>query len=511
MNSGNRAITNTAISYISLLVRLVIGFISFRYLLLALGESNYGTYMLVAGVLSMFEILNSNMTNSTMRYMSHSLGSNDEEKIIRTFNTSLRIHYLVGVISIVLIEIGGWIMFEYFLNIPDDLIFGAKVVYQFMVVTSFINIIGTPYDAVINAHEHIWFLSLTEVLNTLLKFGFILLLMNFKGDRLILYGFLMLILSVILRALKVWYSKKKYIECKKNDRNNGDKRLFKEILSFTGWNLFGSLSSLASTQFRSILINMFFGVRLNAAEGISKQVGGYVNGLSTSMTRAINPQIMKSEGGGDRKRMIYITEIGSKYSAFLFMLICIPLIVEAPFILRLWLKDVPEFAVIFTQLFLITMLIEKFTFQITHALRAVGIIRGFQITESILNLVYLPIVYFAYKNGLPAVTIYYAAIVVCVLVAISRLYFGRKVAGIIIIQYVRNVIIPVFIAFVLPILLTYTIFAMMPEGILSCFVVFVVFDISFVFSFLLLGMGKSERMRWNNMVKDIYNNFFKKK
>lgn len=503
MNTANRIILNTAVTYASLIIKMFIGFFSVRLILLALGESDYGVYTIVAGVAGMLEILNGNMANTSMRYMAHSLGSNNLELIKRTFSTTLAIHYLVGFVTIVIMEIGGWMMFEYLLNIPPEKVVDSIIIYQFMIVSTFVSIIAVPYDAVMNAHEHIWILSIFDIISALLNLAMALYLFYGEGDKLILYGLFMMLIQVALRIIKNLFSRQKYVECQNSSRTYIDKQLTKEILSFTGWNFFGSLAALGATQFRSIIINMFFGVRLNAAEGISRQVSGYVNMFTASMTRAINPQIMKSEGGGYRQRMIFVTEIGSKYSSFLFALIGTPIAIEASYLLHIWLGIVPQYAVIFSQLTMIQMLVEKFTFQITHAIRAVGNIRNFQVVESIMCLVYLPFSYVLFKIGYPPEIIYILGILNSLLVAGVRLYYGKKIAGISIVQYMKSAVLPILIPLTISLGAYFIIKGIFIQNLMIVALKTVIFCILFTLLFYRLGMNAEERCRLKKMVEGI--------
>lgn len=503
MNATNKVILNTAVTYLALIIKMIIGFFSVRLILQALGEESYGVYMVVAGVAGMLDILNSNMTNTSMRYLAHSLGSGNEFLIKQTFSTTVAIHYIVGITTMVLMEIGGWIMFEWFLNIPESNMFAAKVVYQFMVISMFVSVIAVPYDAVMNAHEYIWLLSIFDIISAILNIVMAVYLLYCGFDRLIAYGFLVLLIQVLLRVIKVWYSKKLYNECREYSLKNFDSSLAKEILSFTGWNLFGSLAALGSTQFRALVLNTFFGVRLNAAEGISRQASGYVNLFATSMTRAINPQIMKSEGGGDRQRMIRVCEIGAKYSSFLFAFIGIPIIIEASYLLTLWLKNVPEYAVLFCQLIMIQTLIEKFTFQITHAIRAVGNIRNFQVAESVACLFYLPFAYVLFKAGYDASYIYWLAIINSLIVATVRFYYGHKIAEIDVWSFSKNAILPIIIPVIIAFGIGIMIKEILPESFLRLIILSITSCLSFAVLFWMIGLNKEERKKWLDIIKKI--------
>lgn len=500
MNSSNKIIINTAVSYVALILKMLIGFFSIRLILQALGEESYGVYMTVAGVAGMLDILNNNMTNTSMRYLAYSLGSKNDDRIKKTFATSLYIHYVVGFLTVALMELGGWCMFQWILNIPSESLFSAKVVYQFMIVSMFISVVAVPYDAVMNAHEHIWILSIFDILSAILNFTLAIYLIHCGFDRLITYGFFVFLIQVLLRVSKVQFAKRYYFECNSYSFRDFDKLLAKEIFSFTGWNLFGSLASLGTTQFRALLINSFFGVLLNAAEGISRQIGNYVNTFAASMTRAINPQIMKSEGGGDRSRMIYICELGAKYSSFLFAFIGVPVMLETDWLLTVWLKEVPEYASIFCKLVMLQMLIEKLTFQIGHAIRAVGNIRNFQIVESLACLVYLPVAYVFLSKGTGPISLYLISLLSNFLCMLVRMYYGKKIAGIDPLDYFRSAMYPIVIPLLVAYLLGLGLTTILPTSFLRVIITTFIFCLSFTTLFIILGMKRLEREKWRNVV-----------
>lgn len=510
MKNSNKVILNTAVTYVALLIKLVIGVFTVRLVLQALGEEDYGVYVIVGGIVALLDILNSNMSNTSMRYLAFSLGSKETDDIVVTFNSTLAIHYFIGLLSVLVLEIGGWIMLEYVVNVPPEKMVDARIIYQFMVITTFISIIAVPYDAIINAHEKIWILSLFDVLIGCLSLGIALFLLVYPGDRLIMYGLCLLLLQVFIRVLKVTFAKKHFPECRKFKKESIKKERIKGILSFTGWNLFGSIAALGAGQLRSIIINFFFGVRLNAAEGVARHVNKPLNMMVTSMTRAINPQIMKSEGGEDHKRMMFIVEIGAKYSSFLFALFGIPILLEAPFLFKIWLKDVPEYAVIFCQMTIICALFEKFTFQITQAISAVGNIKEFQVVGAFANLIYLPIAFFMFKAGFPPVTIYYLFFLSIILNSIIRLYYGNKIAGIIPIEFLRSSVFPVLVPLVVAFVLAFGLRWVMHQGFLRLVLVTIFFCVGFILLFWYIGMNGNERKRWLGLLKQIVDKVFKR-
>lgn len=502
MNNSNKVIFNTGVLYFRLIVGLGIGLLTTRIVLRALGETDFGIYMLVAGVVAMLGILNSNMSNTSMRFIAHSLGSNDKKNILTTFNTTLFLHFIVGFVVVLFMLLGGLIMFEYLLNIPDDKVFDAKIVFVFMVLTTLVTVISVPYDALINAHENILVLSLVDILGDILKLGIAIYLTFSDLNLLVIYGFLMLVVQIILRIIKQWYSRVKYDECKIRFRYV-DKKLMKSIFSFTGWNLFGSVGAMAVTQVRSVLLNMFFGVIINAAEGIAKSASTAVNMVSTSMTRAINPQLMKSEGGGNRKKMLYITEIGTRFSLFLFGLFAVPVFLEAPYLLEIWLGEVPEFAVVFFQISLLTMLLEKFTFPITDAIRAIGNIKKFQTIETAFRLLNIPVAYWVFKIGYGPSTIYLVAFAISGIVLINRLYFGNVIAGLPPYAFIKSAILPFFFPFTIAVAVTLIPYFYIEDGFLRLCGVTFVFMTILTTLFWRLGMQLNEREKLKSFLFSI--------
>lgn len=492
MENAKRVILNTGVLYIRLLLVMVIGLFTTRIVLGALGEVNYGIYMLVAGVVSMLAVLQSAMTSASMRYVAHSLGSKDESLISETFNTTLILHFILGIVIVLIIEIGGIIMFKYFLNIPADKIYDAKVVYHFMALTTFVAIISVPYDALINSHENMLLLSIVDVIGAILKLGVGFLLLHTAYSQLIVYGIGVFLVQLIIRIIKQIYSRIKYKESKINLHQKFNRNLIKSILSFSGWSLLGSISAMTVNQFRSVILNMFFGVTVNASEGIAKTASSQVNNISVSLTHAINPIMLKSEGSGNRDRMLRILNISTKFSTFLFALVSIPVIIELPFLLDLWLTDVPEYAIIFGRLALIAMLVEKFSFEITNAIRAVGKIRNLTIAESTIRLMSVAFAYFLFTLGYPNHTIYVVGILSSLILFFERLYFGKHIAGLNISDFVKNSVLPVLIVIIISTFVSLSSFLFHITETMRLFSSTFIYLISYIILFRYIALRKDE-------------------
>lgn len=482
-----------------LIIVMLLALFTTRVVLDALGEVNYGIYTLVAGVVGMLAILQSAMSTTSMRYMSYGLGSGDEDLISRTFNTTLFLHLIIGFAVVAFVEIGGYFMFAHFLDIPEAKLFDAKIVFHLMALTTFVAIVAVPYDAVINSHENLLVLSIVDIIGAVLQLAVAIYLTFTNLNLLIIYGLGMFFVQLILRVIKQQYSVRHYNECRLNLKNF-DKGLSREIMAFSGWNLFGSIAAVSVTQVRSILLNMFFGVKVNASEGIAKTANNAVNMVSVNLTQAINPQLVKSEGSGDRQRMLRITSMSTKFSIFLFALIAIPVIIEMPYLLNIWLKNVPEFAVVFARLAIIALLIEKFTFEITNAIRAIGKIRELSVTEAIIFFLNIPISYILFKANYLPYTIFIVGIFFCLIVFFERLYFGKTIANMNIASFVKLTILPVAFALLLATTLTLIVHSFALTDVIRLGLVFFVFLVVFSLSIRYFCLSKYEYQKIKSLI-----------
>ena len=500
MKDTNRIIFNTGVVYAQLIISTVIGLFIVRYVLQALGEDDFGIYMLVAGVVTLLNVLSVSMSNTSMRYMSYSLGQKDCIISLKTFNTTLYIHLLLGILVVASLEMGGWIMFEWFLNIPENRIHTAWIIYQFMVFTALSTVIGTPYEAVINSHENLLFLSILTIISNLFHLLLAILLLYYGFDKLYLYGFYLMLINFGVLVGKYVYCNFRYDECRINFKRYVDRKLFHSILSFTGWELFRSVSSIVTSQMRGVLLNAFFGVKLNAAEGLAKKVNAQVNTVSVGITRAITPQMNKSEGGGDHNRMINLTYLGVKYTTFMFALASVPLLFEMDFLLNVWLKTIPLYTVLFCQLCILSQLTDKFTWQIGNAIRAVGKIKEFQIIEGILTLSIIIISYFLLKMGQEPAIVFWVEIVISLFTSLFRLYFGKKIVGIKPTIFIKEATMPVLLPLVPSVLLPMFIVYSMQPGWTRLILVLITFIVCYSFLFYLIGIKTEERDRLKSIL-----------
>ncbi|SHJ97423.1 Na+-driven multidrug efflux pump [Tangfeifania diversioriginum] len=502
MKTSDRVIFNTIVLYGKLIVVLIIGLISTRLVLSALGETDYGIYSLVAGVVGMLAFLQSTLSSASMRFLAYNLGKNDEHYLKRTFNTTLFLHLFLGVILVIIMEVGGYFMFEYFLNIPLDRISAAKVLFHFMVLSTFVTVVLVPYDAVMNSHEDLFMLSVFDLIGNFIHLGAAIYLTIANTRLLITYGFFMFISQLVQRGIKMFYSNKKYKECVLNFKYI-DKLQIRSILSFSSWRLVGSVASVIASQVRGVIINVFFGVKLNAANGIALQVSNQINNLSTSLTRAIRPQIIKSEGQSDRERMLRITSLATKYSVLLFSLFAIPIFFEMEFLLNLWLKEAPDYTLIFSRLIIIGLFVSKLTFEIGTAISAVGRIKEVTLVESAIMVSAVVLSYYFYTLNFPPYTIYAVSIIFGFFTFVANLYYGKKIAGLNILEYLKSSLLPLVYPISISLAFVTFIYYSLDMGFLRLSLNTIGAVILFLISFRLFSINQWEIQKFNSLIQVI--------
>lgn len=350
MKANNRMFLNTIILYGRLAVTMVVTLLSSRWVLMALGKEDFGIYNLVAGLLSMLMFLNLTMATATQRFLSFALGKGEQKAIEETFYYSCILHLVIGLIIVVAIEIIGQILLYTVLQIPEGKMYLAIFCLHTLSVSTFATVISVPYNAVLISHENIFFVAFIEIVSAVLKLLSAIVLLNYAGERLKLYAIFMTTIPILQVLTYRTYCYKHYAETRFRIHKVSDKNLFRQLISYAGWNLIGSISSLLRTQGVSMLLNAFYGVVMNAAYGIASQVKGQLNNFSTSIVTATRPQIVKSEGQGNRQRALALSATTSKIAFLLLSMLSVPLIIEMPYILQLWLKNVPEYTVSFTRL-----------------------------------------------------------------------------------------------------------------------------------------------------------------
>ena len=398
MSSSSNIIKNTGFLYIKMGITVFISLYTTRLILNALGASDFGIYGVVGGAITMLGFLNGAMASATQRFMNYSEGEGNKKRQKAIFNNSILLHWGLAVIVAILLESAMHVFFGGILNIDPNRIEAAKWVYHFTVLSTLFTIITVPYDAAINAHENMLYYAVVGILESLLKLISALIIVRTQQDKLILYGIFMAGITIIMLIIKQIYCRKHYQECTLNIKKYKDKAVLKEISSYAGWNFIGSMGTLLGNCGGSIIINHYFGTTINAAQNVGAQLRGQMLAFSNNMLKALNPVIVKKEGSGDRQAMLKFSLTGSKLSFLIFAILAIPFLIEAPYVLRIWLKNVPEWTVCFSRFQMAVALMEQLTITLGTTIGATGKIKELNIFGSIARFlplfIYIPL--FAY-------------------------------------------------------------------------------------------------------------------
>lgn len=379
-----------------------------RIILNALGEDDFGVYSLVAGVVTMLGFVNASLSGATQRFINFYEGQNDADadakKII--FNNSLILHSIIAVGIIILLAIIGVVAFEYIIEVPSDSLYAAKCVFACMICTTAISILNVPYEAEINAHEDMGVYAVIGVFDAVLKLAIAFSIKYAHSDRLILYGFLMTLVPIMTLIVLRIYCHKHYTECTLHPIRYFRKDVIKKISSFAGWNFINTASGVLTQSGFSLVINHFFGVALNTAQGITNQVGSALMSLSSNVEKALNPIIVKREGANQRQGMLYVSLLGCRITFFIFSFFSIFFIPEMSLVLHIWLKNVPTWTVIFCQLQLIRVSLELLTRGVHMALMAQGDIKSYCISRSLTNILPIFLTIWAFDAEMPPYWMY---------------------------------------------------------------------------------------------------------
>lgn len=492
-----------------MLLSILVALYSTRLVLNTLGNDDYGIFNLVGGVIAMLSFLNAAMATSSQRYLTYYLGAKESNKLSKIFRSSIILHFAIGIIVVLLLELAGVYIFDDFLNIPKNRIETAKIVYHLMVISTFFTINAVPYDAAINAHEDMLFDAIVGIFESIMKLCIAIALIYVGYDKLILYALLIVALTIVIRIIKSVYCTTQYDECRFKKVGKTDVLLLKEMFSFAGWNMFGALCGIGRSQGIAIIINIFWGTIVNAAYAIANQINGQLYAFSENMLKALRPQIIKSEGSGDRQKMLHLSMMASKYGFFLLAIFAIPLIYEMPFILKLWLKNVPEHTVIFCQLILVSSLVGLITIGLQTAVQSTGKIKLYQSIVGSLLLLNLPAAWMLLKIGCPPYSALISVIVIELIACCFRIYFLKRIAGLSITKFFQKVIIKVSIPISITILFTAIPYIVFEEGIFKFIATCTISSITIILSFYYGGTSYNERQLINGQISILKNRILK--
>ncbi|HZJ80751.1 MAG TPA: MATE family efflux transporter, partial [Dysgonamonadaceae bacterium] len=419
-----------------------IAFFSSRVLLRELGVNDFGIYGVVGGVVAMFGSLRGIFASSIQRFLNFEMGRGNNDKLKRIFSIGVTIHILLSVVFLILAEtVGLWFLNNKLVIQPDRLI-AANWVYQFSVAASIVTLMTIPYDAVIIANERMKAFAYISILDAILKLGIIFLISFFGNDKLIFYGLLILIVSILTRSVNMIYSQRNFEESKY--KFIWDKNLFKQIGGFAGWNFLGNTAYTFSNEGVNILLNIFGGTPVNAARAIAYQVRSVTTQFTSNILMAVNPHLIKLYSQKQNEKFTELLFFISKTTFFVMLILCLPIILFADTVLTLWLVNVPEYTVVFVKLILVFLMIRIFHSPIDTLFKATGRIKVYQIIETATLFLTLPLSYILLKNNFGVQSVFVVMIFVEIINLIAILYLAQRMGELNISNYLLRVILPCF-------------------------------------------------------------------
>lgn len=491
--NNKRIAKNTLLLYVRMLFMMLVSLYTSRVVLNTLGVVDFGIYNVVGGVIAMLGFLTGSLGAASSRYITYDLGKGDMTIMKRTFGNIKSIHYiLAGVILLIGETVGLWFVVTK-LQIPTERATAALWVYQFSILSSMMAVISVPYNATIIAHEKMSAFAYISIVDAVLKLLIVYLLVVVPYDKLIIYAVLLFVIQTFDQIVYIIYCSKHFEET--HSRCCYDKKLFKEIFAFAGWTMNGNLAVMGYTQGLNILLNMFFGPAVNAARGIAVQVQNVCMQFCGNFQMALNPQLTKSYAKGDISSMHSLLIKSSKFSFYILFLIVVPLIFEAPLVLKLWLGSVPDHTVVFLRLIVIIGLLYTLSNPIKVSVHATGNLKKFQIFEGSMLLLIVPIAYVLLKFcGIEPEYVFVVHMVVELCTQYVRLKIVLPMIHMNLKDYFQCVMQPIVMVMIVAPILPYLIYRNMEIGYVSFFLICstcVVCSSAVIYS---LGCTKSERM-----------------
>ena len=442
INSENRVIKNTIALYLRMIILTVISLFTFRIVLQVLGASDYGIYNVVGGFVTMFAFVSSIMIISSQRYFAIGLAGDDWEKINKIFSVLLGIFAILTLIILIAAEtVGLWFVMNR-LNVNYQRMTAIIVVYETSVLIFLVGLFVSPFQALLIADENLFFYSWVAIVEGILKVVITYLLYVLRGDKLVIYSILLLVVSTLVNVFDVIYCLKKYNKLKFHFCQEWNE--YRAIFSFINWNLIGAIAAVGKSQGINIIINIFFGTVINAARSVAYQINSIISSFAQNFMKAVDPQITKAYARGRSDEFLSIIYTSSKISYYLLLLISLPIMMNAEYVLKVWLGEVPNYTIIFTILALLDAQVLSITEPILTGVQSIGKIKMYQIVVGGFSFLNLPLSYIALLISKNPVLPFWVAIVVDVLITLGRLIIFKSMYPFSILLYVKNILITVF-------------------------------------------------------------------
>jgi Na+-driven multidrug efflux pump len=448
-NSGNRRIAKNAVMlYVRMFFTMIVGLYTSRVVLNVLGVEDYGIYGVVGGVIGMLGFLNASMSGATSRFLTFELGRGDQKRLADTFSSALIVHMGIALFVLLIAETVGLWFLTHKLVIPAGRMPAAHWVYQMSILSALIGITQVPYNATIIAHEKMDVYAWVEILHAALRLLIVYLLTIGNFDKLILYAALGLAVSVFIRLIYRVYCIRHFSES--HFHWLWDKSILKPLLNFSGWDLYGNMAFTVRSHVSNFILNVFYGVVLNAASGIASTVQGIILSFSSNVVLAFKPQIIKTYSVGDYDQMNEKLRYAAKVSIALMILVTVPVFVKCAYVLKLWLKIVPEGTVVMTRFTLLINLASCMSSILLIGIHATGKMITTGAIGGTMYLLSLPLMYWMLKIGLTYRDCYLMFLIITALFcAVNAFILKKQMPEFAIVSFINTALLPILIMFAL--------------------------------------------------------------
>lgn len=499
----NKAIViNSIVLYARLIIVSLCGFFTTRFALQALGIVDYGLFSVLGGIIALVDVANSVMISTSTRFMTVALGRGDTQEINQQFNINFRIHAYTALFSlIVACSVGYWYIANY-LNYAGD-IRNAMLVFTFSIIAADISMLGIPYRGVVTAKENFLITSIPEVVAAVLKLLISVVLVYLFSHKLLIFAGTQSLLTLLPIIVSYLYCKKKYPDIVQFNKVV-DKSKYKEVVNFSGWTLYGSITCLAKSQGASIVINLFFTTVMNAALGVANMLNGLINNLAQNLAQPMFPQITKSYAAGDMNRSIQLLCMTTKFSYLIILLVSAPFLIDANWLIGLWLVEVPPMTAKITCLLIVDLLASSFNSGVSTIIKANGNIGWYEFSGNTLRLIAIVAAYFILRGGAPVETLFYIYILCSVVIIIINqliLHYITHVDNMVVVKksYIPSIIVTLlFIPF------------LFIDFVISPFIMIIIGFLYLTVLVWFVGFNKKERDYIKGVIKSAMGRIIKK-
>ena len=490
--NNKRIAKNTVLLYVRMLLTMAIGFYTSRIILNTLGITDYGINNVVGGIVTMFTFINSSMALTTSRNLTYNLGKNDMVKLRETFKCGITIHAILGLSIFILAEtVGLWFLYSKMV-IPPERFDVALWVFHLSILGTFTNILIVPYYSDIISNERMGVFAWISISDVTMKLLICYCITILPFDHLKVYAILFFTTTLITNCIYVLYCRRSFGEarfgfCWK-------KNILKDLFSFAGWTMVGQLAFVGFTQGLNMLLNVFFGPSVNAARGVAVQVQSIVYKFVSGFQTAFNPQLTKSYAQNDLNGMHKLIYSSSKFSYYLILLLSIPVIFETHWLLVVWLKIVPEYAVPFFRIIIFTSYIETLAYPLTISAMATGAVKKWNILVGTILLLIVPFSYIALLLGASPTSVFIIHLSCSIISQILRVFLLRSMISLSIPKYLSNVVLPIVKVSAIAFSLTILFHRYFPEETLRDVCLVAVFGtVVNLLAIMYVGMNRNER------------------